>query len=150
MPNAHLPTDAAVAKGWPQNEIDSLDVKTRKILTMHKIIYRNQCMDRLYIPRREGGMGLFEINDIYRKSITNLDYYIQNTHEKHIQLVKRQHQEDLSENKSITKLAEIFRKKHLQQEQHTFGEHILGPDYVLQPSQEQPNQTQETAQNQEE
>ena len=135
---------------WPQNEIDSLDVKTRKILTMHKIIYRNQCMDRLYIPRREGGMGLFEINDIYRKSITNLDYYIQNTHEKHIQLVKRQHQEDLSENKSITKLAEIFRKKHLQQEQHTFGEHILGPDYVLQPSQEQPNQTQETAQNREE
>jgi len=37
---------------WPQKDIDSLNVKTRKILTMHKVLYRNQCLDRLYLPRR--------------------------------------------------------------------------------------------------
>ena len=82
---------------------------------MHKIIYRNQCLDRLYIPRKEGWQGLQEINDVYRKTITNLDFYIKNTQEHHIQLVRKHHEEDLHENKSITKLAENFKKNHLQQ-----------------------------------
>ena len=38
---------------WPQRDINMLDVKTRKQLTLHKVMYRNQCMDRLYIPRSE-------------------------------------------------------------------------------------------------
>ena len=100
---------------WPQRDIDNLDSKTRKILTIHKVIYRNQCLERLYIPRREGGMGLIEINDIFRKTIINLDYYLKNTMEHHIQRVRQQHQEDLSENKSIIKLASTFRKSHIQQ-----------------------------------
>ena len=82
---------------------------------MDKIIYRNQCLDRLYIPRKEGWQGLQEINDVYRKTITNLDFYIKNTQEHHIQLVRKHHEEDLHENKSITKLAENFKKNHLQQ-----------------------------------
>ena len=57
---------------WPQRDIDNLDSKTRKILTIHRVIYRNQCLERLYIPRRERGMGLIEINDILRKTIINL------------------------------------------------------------------------------
>ena len=100
---------------WPQGEIDSIDIKTRKILTIHKVFYRNQCLDRLYIPRREGGMGLIEVNDIYRKTIINLDFYLRNIQEKHIQLVRKQHQEDLQGNKSITKLADTLRNIHKQQ-----------------------------------
>ena len=90
---------------WPQIDIDNLDTKTRKILTIHKIIYRNQCLERLYLPRREGGMGLLEINDVFRKTMINLDYYIKNTAEQHMEKVRTHHQEDLPPNKSITKLA---------------------------------------------
>ena len=97
---------------WPQKDIDSLDIKTRKILTLNKILYRNQCMERLYLPRREGGMGLIEINDAYRKTIINLDHYLKNTKDSHLQQVRKQHQEDLHENKSITKLAHIFKTAH--------------------------------------
>ena len=42
---------------WPQREIDELDVKTRKILTMHKLIYRNQCID----PADEGGKRVLSV-----------------------------------------------------------------------------------------
>ena len=94
---------------WPQRDIDNLDVKTRKILTMHKVLYRNQCLDRLYLPRREGGMGLIEINDAYRNTIINLDFYLKTTPDKHLQNVLKQHQDDLHENKSITKLGDICR-----------------------------------------
>ena len=102
---------------WPQKEIDQLDVKTRKILTMHKMLYRNQCIDRIYIPRREGGMGLIEINDAYRNTIINLDHYIQSTKDEHLKKVSQQHKEDLPENKSIMKLAKIFKSQHEQPDQ---------------------------------
>ena len=36
---------------WPQRDINNLDVKTRKQLTLHKLMYRNQCMDRLYTKK---------------------------------------------------------------------------------------------------
>ena len=72
---------------WPQKDIDTLDTKTRKILTIHKIIYRNQCLERLYLPRREGGMGLLEINDVFRKTIINLEHYIKNTAEQHMEII---------------------------------------------------------------
>ena len=83
-------------------------------------------------------MGLMEINDIYRKTIINLDFYIKNTQEKHIQLVKKQHQEDLNENKSITKLADNFRKNHMQQlDQDETSENNSDP-HTQQEEQEEP------------
>ena len=30
---------------WPQKHLNTLDIKTRKMLTLHKVIYRNQCLD---------------------------------------------------------------------------------------------------------
>ena len=112
---------------WPQKEIDSLDIKTRKILTIHKLIYRNQCIDRIYLPRRDGGMGLTEINDVYRKTIINLDHYLQKTKDEHLLKVRKQHQEDLPENKSITKLADICKSHHRQQDKEQPSEEESNP-----------------------
>ena len=97
---------------WPQIEIDNLDVKTRKILTMHNVLYRHQCMDRVYLPRREGGVGLVEINDALRSTIINLAQYVETTKDALLELVKKHHKNHLSEHKSITKLATIFRKEN--------------------------------------
>ena len=83
-------------------------------IMVFKIIYRNQCMDRLYIPRREGGLGLIEINDVFRQTITNLDFYLRTTTEEHMKKVKEQHQDNLPESKSITKLANVFKRTHLE------------------------------------
>jgi len=94
---------------WPQKDIDSLDVKTRKILTMNKLIYRNQCMDRVYLPRREGGLGLIEINDAFRGAIINLSEYLGRTRENTLSKVSQEHKDGLPPSKSIHKLAEIFR-----------------------------------------
>ena len=97
---------------WPQKDIDNLDVKTRKVLTMHNVIYRHQCMDRVYLPRREGGLGLIEINDALRSTIINLSEYLVTTTDDLLLLVKRHHQNNLSEHKSVIKLADIFKKEN--------------------------------------
>ena len=57
---------------WPQKDLNALDIKTRKMLTYYKMIYRNQCLDRLYLPRSEGGIGLVEINGAFRTTMVSL------------------------------------------------------------------------------
>ena len=93
---------------WPQYELDTLDIKTRKILTLHKITYRHQCLDRLYLPRSKGGLGLLEINHAFRSSIVSLGQYLKNSEEENIKMVKLHHNDVLSQQTSITKLAKNF------------------------------------------
>lgn len=93
---------------WPQSHLNSLDVKTRKILTLHKVIYRNQCLDRLYMPRNEGGVGLTEINAAFRSTMVSLGQYLLSNSDPLIQIVTKQHEETLPQSTSITKLFRNF------------------------------------------
>ena len=104
---------------WPQYEIDKLDVKTRKILTMNRVTYRNQCIDRLYLPRKEGGLGLTEINHAFRATIVSLGQYLKSTQENIMKPVVRHHAETLAQQKSIIKLAENFGQYILTEEKET-------------------------------
>ena len=77
------------------------------MLTLHKIIYRQQCMDRIYLPRKEGGLGLIEINHSYRATTLSIGQYIKSSTDKTMGMVK-EHHECLSQQTSTTKLAENF------------------------------------------
>ena len=93
---------------WPQVEINKLDVKTRKMLTLHKITYRNQCLDRIYLPRREGGLGLTEIDQAHKASIISISQYLESSEEEIIKIVTEHHKEALSQQTSIIKMASNF------------------------------------------
>ena len=43
---------------WRKSELQDLDRKTRKLLTMHNGLHPKSNVDRIYIPREEGGRGL--------------------------------------------------------------------------------------------
>lgn len=93
---------------WPQGELNKLDVKTRKILTLNRVTYRNQCMDRIYLPRREGGLGLTEINQVYRANIISIGQYLMSSRDEYMIYVAQHHRQTLSQQTSIMKLAENF------------------------------------------
>ena len=93
---------------WPQKNINHLDVKTRKRLTMQRIIYRNQCIPRLYLPRREGGLGLSEINHQHRATIVSLGQYLSSTQNPYLKMVFEQQEMRASRTTSITQLAKHF------------------------------------------
>ena len=38
-----------------------MDQRTRKLMTMHKVIHPRDDVDRLYVSRKEGGGGLTSI-----------------------------------------------------------------------------------------
>ncbi|KAL7634727.1 UNVERIFIED_CONTAM: hypothetical protein RMT77_015104 [Armadillidium vulgare] len=71
---------------WFQ-DLNKLDIATRKMLNAHKMIYRGQILSRMYTERKEGGMGLVEIDCIYKREIIGLGQYLENTENKYLQWV---------------------------------------------------------------
>ena len=72
---------------WPQNAIDPIDVKTRKLLTIHKVFYKLQCHARLYLPRSKGWMGLININYTHRATTVSMIRYLTTSTQQHIKEV---------------------------------------------------------------
>ena len=46
---------------WAQNELDKFDRKTRKVMTANHALHPQSDLDRLYMPRNEGGRGVRQI-----------------------------------------------------------------------------------------
>ena len=104
---------------WPQTELNKLDIKTRKILTLHRVIYRNQCLPRLYMPRREGGLGLSEINHQHRATMVSTAQYLRSSLNPNIAMVHEHHSSRASKTTSITNLAQHFGQDCLVDERET-------------------------------
>ena len=46
---------SAAFLNWTKAELEEMDRRTRKLLTMHNGLHPKSNVDRLYVPRREGG-----------------------------------------------------------------------------------------------
>ena len=61
---------------WLQEELQKLDRKTRKLLTIHGHHHPKADVDRLYVPRKQGGRGLLQLEAAYAVEITKLVEYV--------------------------------------------------------------------------
>ena len=61
---------------WTRDELKQMDQRTRKLLTMHKVLHPRDNIDRLYVSRKEGGRGLACIEDCVDASIQQFEDYI--------------------------------------------------------------------------
>ena len=43
---------------WTRDELQQMDQRIRKLMTMHKALHPRDDVDRLYVSRKEGGRGL--------------------------------------------------------------------------------------------
>ena len=62
---------------WTRDELRQMDKRTSKLMTMHKALHPRDDVDRLYVPRKEGGRGLASIEDSVDISIQRLEDYIE-------------------------------------------------------------------------
>ena len=60
---------------WTKEELQCMDRKTRKILTMNRMYHPQSDVHRLYIPRKEGGRGLLGIQDCVENEENSLSVY---------------------------------------------------------------------------
>ena len=62
---------------WIRDELRQMDQRTRKLMTMHKALHPRDDVDRLYVPRKEGGRALANIEDSVDTYIQRLKDYIE-------------------------------------------------------------------------
>ena len=58
------------------DEEENKDQKTRKLLTIHGQHHPEADVDRLYVPRKQGGRGLMQLEAAHAVEITNLVEYV--------------------------------------------------------------------------
>lgn len=88
---------------WKDSEIEQLDRKTRKLLTMYRMFHPRSDVDRLYVQRKHGGRGLIQLESSFKTAIVGLDCYLALKDETKLQMVK--HHEDKKQKYSISKTA---------------------------------------------
>ena len=68
-----------------KSELQATDRKTRKLFTIYGALHPKSDVDRLYIPRKEGGRGLISIEDCVELAIMGLEVYVHESEERSIQ-----------------------------------------------------------------
>ena len=51
---------------WNKNELQEIDRKTRKVMTINKELYPRSDLARIYVPRKRGGRGLISCENYVR------------------------------------------------------------------------------------
>jgi hypothetical protein len=80
---------------------------TRKILTIHGQNHPRADIDRLYLPRKEGGRGLMQVEGAYIAETLSLVEYVKSKEDPLIQIV-RTHQQNT--NSALLQTANKFKK----------------------------------------
>ena len=61
---------------WKKDQLEQMDVKTRKILSCNGSFHVNSDIDRLYTERDKGGRGLNSIADVYIARIISISSHL--------------------------------------------------------------------------
>ena len=86
-----------------------IDTKTRKLFTVYGKLHPKSDVDRLYIPRKDGGRGLVAIEDCVELEIRGLEVYVHGSEERLLQ-ASRGDREDGLEAASVLKNAKEERR----------------------------------------
>ena len=66
---------------WNKEELQEIDRKSRKIMTMNKELHPRSDVARIYVPREKGGRGLISCESCVRTEENNLSWYVRNSEE---------------------------------------------------------------------
>ena len=91
---------------WTWEKLKQMDLRTRKLMTMHQALHPRDDVDRLYLSRKEGGGGLASTENCVVASIERLKDYIQKCWERLITATKKywQHDDQQNDNYKKTKM----------------------------------------------
>lgn len=66
---------------WNKEELCKIDRKSRKLMTINRALHPRADIDRLYLPRCEGGRGLISIENCVRVEECSLSDYVRRTNQ---------------------------------------------------------------------
>ena len=94
---------------WSETELDIIDRETRNLLKRHHMIHNNSNVIRIYLQRKEGGRGLLNLKQQYKKTIIKFKIYLNQTRSTLLKLASEW--DNKRESKSLQKKAENYCKE---------------------------------------
>ena len=91
---------------WSKEEVQQLDIKTRKTMAMAGSLHKRSDVERLYTPRKQGGRGLTSVEDIFTSRTVSLATHIGNNKDQNPFLQKVYEHEQLR----LFRVANEFKK----------------------------------------
>ena len=110
---------------WRKEEIQELDRRTRKLMTMHKALHPKSNVDRLYISRNEGGRGLISIEDTIETSKIGLERHVQESKERLLSAAKRSHME-------VKETVKQYKDRRAKERKENWKEKVLHGQFIRQ------------------
>ena len=108
---------------WTKCELQEMDRKTRKLFTIYGGLHPKSDVDRLYLPRKDGGRGLISIEDCVELANRGLEVYIHGSEERLIKAARGDKKEDL-ETTSVLKTKKKEKKLKNWEEKVLHGQYI--------------------------
>ena len=57
---------------WLESDLKACDVQIRKLMNMYKALEIKSDVDRIYVPRKQGGRGLLSVWDTFKSSVCRI------------------------------------------------------------------------------
>ena len=67
---------------WKASELEDLDRKSRRTMTIFGGLHPKSDVDRLYVKRKEGGRGFISVEQCIREEENSLGFYVANSEKK--------------------------------------------------------------------
>ena len=116
---------SAAFVSWRKSELEAIDRKTRKLFTIYGALHPKSDVDRLYIPRKEGGRGLISIKDCVELAIRGLEVYVHGCEETLIQAARGDKIDGLE-------AASVLKRSKIEKRLKDWEEKVLHGQYLRQ------------------
>ena len=73
---------------WRKCELQGIDRETRKLFTIHGGLHPKSDVDKLYIPRKDGGRGLRDTEDCAELAVKGFEVYVHRSEERQPQAAR--------------------------------------------------------------
>jgi hypothetical protein len=99
---------------WHREELQNLDRKTRKLLTIHEHHHPKADVDCLYVPRKWGRRGLMKLEEAYIVEVMKVKEYVDSKEHKLSSVTKRITERNKTKNSIAQKTEERWqgRRRH--------------------------------------
>ena len=109
---------------WRKIELQELDRRTRKLLTMHNAHHPKSNVERIYIPRNEGGRGLLNVEETINAAILCLVEYVVDSTKRVLSAARNI--------EGVTETAKGFKKRKNNERKNSWKEKELDDQYMRQ------------------
>ena len=116
---------SAAFVNWRKSELEVIDRKTSKLFTIYGALHPKSDVDRLYIPRKEGGRGLISIKDCVKLAIRCLEVYVHGYEERLIQTARGDKIDGLE-------AASVLKRSKIEKRLKDWEEKVLNDQYLRQ------------------